>query len=258
MRVAPESRTCPCGRPFVVDVDRVPARFADVLRSASRLCPACVAQRRADQDAADEEREQRSLQIRADRHLRESGVPAAAGIMLEETAGEARDASRAWATASGPPILILSGPIGVGKSTLAAAAFRYRLRTRPGFWRTVPVLFAHLAAGFGSQRHDDAVALLDGRYMLALDDLDKARPTEYAAQHVFAAIDGCYANRTPLVVTTNLSMGGLASRWPEPYGEAIASRLTDRALARVVRLEGDDRRARSAGWVDRGGPSGGG
>lgn len=235
-------RVCGCGASFAVDTKQLSPRFAEILLSAARTCAGCASSQRAAQDAEDADRLARSEEATYQRHLHSSGVPADIGIGLERDAGRARDAAREWAADGGTPMLVLTGPIGTGKTTLAAAAFRHRLRRRPGYWRTVPILLAHLSAGFGTQQHDEAVQLLDGRRMLALDDIDKARPSEYAAERIFAAVDSCYAHRTPLVVTTNLGMADLALRWPEPFGDAIASRLTDRAVSTVVRIEGDDRR----------------
>lgn len=160
-----------------------------------------------------------------------AGVPPVVAEAINRwVAGEAR-------------ILVLTGPVGVGKTTLAARAFRRRLVREPGKWRSVPQLIAHLGLGFGTREHDEAVRLLDGRRMLALDDLDKARPTEYVAERLFAAIDGCYANGTGLVVTSNLTLSELGDRWPDPYGAAITSRLSSGVH---LALEGADRRPPAA------------
>jgi DNA replication protein DnaC len=48
----------------------------------------------------------------------------------------------------------------------------------------------------------------------------------------------------PLFVTTNLALSELAARFPQPYDEAIASRLA--GYCRVLRVEGSDRRLERA------------
>jgi DNA replication protein DnaC len=235
-----------CQRPFELDTGNLSPRFAAVLLSAARNCVPCSQADRAAREEEDRQRDQQAAAMQAARWVRDSGLPDGLGVNLDDEQSEARHASRLWALGDGPAILVLAGDVGTGKTALAAAAFRHRLRKRAGYWRSIPVLLSQLSLGFGNAKHDQAVSLLDGSYMLGLDDLDKAGKSEYVAQHIFGAIDGCYATNTPLVVTTNLSIGDLAGKWPEPFGEAIVSRLTDRSKARVVRLEGDDRRLRSA------------
>lgn len=235
-------KTCECGSPFTVDLTTVKPKWRDFLLRHSNFCAPCCERQRAEREAEERREAEAERGARVQRRIDSSGLPAGLGADLPTGAGAAREAARDWAAGRGPTILVLAGPVGVGKTTLAAAAFRHHLARRAGYWRSVPVLFAHLSAGFGTPTHDQAVALLDGSYLLALDDLDKSRPTEYAAERLFAAIDGCYANRTPLVVTTNLSIGELVAHWPDPFGAAIGSRLTDRTVSRVVRMEGDDRR----------------
>jgi DNA replication protein DnaC len=138
--------------------------------------------------------------------------------------------------------LVLSGPVGVGKTTLAASAFCQRMWIDGGrgSWRSLPTLMAHLNAGFGTAEQEEAIKVIDGRGMLALDDLDKSRPNELAAERVFAAIDNTITNQHPLLVTTNATLPQLAAHWPPEWGKPIVSRL--KGYCQVVVLEGRDRR----------------
>lgn len=138
--------------------------------------------------------------------------------------------------------LVLAGPVGVGKTTLAASAFCQRMWVDGGrgFWRSLPTLMAHLNAGFGTEQQAEAIKVIDGLGMLALDDLDKSRPNELAAERVFAAIDNTITNQHPLLVTTNATLPELAAHWAQPWGRPIVSRL--KGYCEVVVLEGRDRR----------------
>lgn len=69
-----------------------------------------------------------------------------------------------------------------------------------------------------------------------LDDLDKARPTEYAAEQLFDLIDAAYSHQHQLVVTSNLDVQELAEHFARAdarYGISIVRRIAD---CNVVRL----------------------
>jgi DNA replication protein DnaC len=165
-----------------------------------------------------------------------------------DTSGRSRalDAARRWVTGdlSG---LLLTGGVGVGKSTIAAAALVARAHTSPIQWMDAHRLIRDLQAGFNSPERERAQRLLDGGKRapaLVVDDLDKVRPTEYAAEAIFSLIDSREAHRRPLLITTNLRPAELAAKWPAPFGEAIGSR--HRGYCVTLELTGGDRRARPA------------
>lgn len=206
-------------------------------------CPDCESLAKAEAEA-DLERSRLEDQ-NYQRRLRESdcGLPAALRNLswseLDTTGVEAAVASAIkWAEHGGG--LVLSGPVGVGKTRLAATACWDALGFRPCRWLSTPALFARLSAGMGSDVREGLLKVLIGRTALCLDDLDKARATEYGAEQVFLAVDSRIGEGEPLLVTTNLSLGELAAKFPEPYGEAIASRLA--GYCEVVTLDGEDRR----------------
>ncbi len=68
------------------------------------------------------------------------------------------------------------------------------------------------------------------KYSIFLDDVDKARPTEYTAEQLFQLADAIYAYGHQIVVTTNLSVEKLTehfNRADERYGGAIIRRLVE-------------------------------
>lgn len=61
-----------------------------------------------------------------------------------------------------------------------------------------------------------------------IDDIDKARPSEYAAEQLFDVIDAAYSHGHQLVVVSNLDTGTMEkhfNREDERYGAAIVRRL---------------------------------
>ncbi len=107
-------------------------------------------------------------------------------------------------------------------------------------WLHVPTLFNQLSFAFGDGRREEALASLSRSQALVLDDIDKARGTEYAAGELLCAIDNCVTAGAALIVTTNLGLDALAEKFPSPSGYAIASRLAQHCKA--FALEGQDRR----------------
>lgn len=70
------------------------------------------------------------------------------------------------------------------------------------------------------------------RYSIFLDDIDKARPTEYAAEQLFEIVNAIYEYQHQVVVTTNLTLGECVNhfdRADERFGGAIVRRLIENA-----------------------------
>jgi len=133
--------------------------------------------------------------------------------------------------------LVITGPVGVGKTWTAAAAANLYLDRKPLRWFSVARMLAQARAGFKNPAREEVNAvLLDPNMALVMDDIDKVNPTDFARDILFQAIDERVNNQTPLLVTTNM-------RYPEiekTYGEPIASRLA--GYCEAVRIEGSDRR----------------
>ena len=68
------------------------------------------------------------------------------------------------------------------------------------------------------------------RFNIFLDDLDKARPSEYAAEQLFEIVNAIADFQHRLVVTTNLSVAKLKEhfdRADERFGGAIVRRIME-------------------------------
>lgn len=68
------------------------------------------------------------------------------------------------------------------------------------------------------------------KFSIFLDDVDKAKPTEYVAEQVFELANAIYDFQHQIVITTNLSVKGLGDyfeRADERYGGAIVRRFVD-------------------------------
>lgn len=173
--------------------------------------------------------------------LRISGLPERlrAASLSQLNGDQPSEDARRWAERQLTGLL-LSGPVGAGKTYTAAAATTAALRHRQVLWCSVPSLLAVLGSDRQDPRHRQAIDALTGETALVLDDLDKARPTDYGAEQIFAAIDSRVSSGRPLLVTTNLELGEIATRYPQPYGEGIASRLAGHCVWH--RLQRSDRR----------------
>lgn len=233
-----------CGCTVIREIpDHFDERWRAKLERVPPVCDACIATGDAEDERQRVERDQveRERRIRARRVA--SGVPSSLqGLTWSDVqdapAGPLRGA-QAWARGEAAGLL-LTGPVGVGKTWLAAAAAWHRLDCAPVGWISVPALLARLSLNFADKTRDDALSTIAGTRALVLDDIDKARRTEYAAEHLFCAIDNRITAGAQLLVTTNLTLSALAERFPEPFGEAIVSRLAQHCAA--FALEGTDRR----------------
>jgi DNA replication protein DnaC len=131
---------------------------------------------------------------------------------------------------------VIRGPVGVGKTHAAVAAFRYLVgrATLPAIAVAVPALLDGLRPGREPVEH---LAACESARLLLLDDLAAERSSDWTAEVLYRLIDARYARKLPTIVTTNATGEQIRAN----LGDRIASRLN--GLGMVVTLDGPDRRA---------------
>lgn len=150
------------------------------------------------------------------------------------------------------PSLYIAGPIGTGKTMLASCLGVDLIRS--GFslrWSNVGDLLRALRATFNNRENEeDVIRRYASPPILVLDDLGKERPTEWAAEQLFAIFNRRYDHGKTTIVTTNYSGADLVRRLtPKPdvtgyaddtTAQAIVDRL--RGTASTIILEGQSKR----------------
>jgi DNA replication protein DnaC len=143
-------------------------------------------------------------------------------------------AARAWSEAAHGK-MFLFGPVGTGKTRLAATAAYSRLQHSEVIWLSVPVLFQWAFYDSRSPERQQAQRALASTTPLVLDDLGKEKPGDWARQILFGAIDIRIQAGSPMLITSNFSPDEIAAR----LGDAVASRLQE---FHQYELPGEDRR----------------
>lgn len=245
-------RACACGAPVRL---RLPVGAPSLLIFAAQMqlagrapveCAICAERReREEEEAEQRERFERKML----RRTANSNIP----LKWQRARFDALDrdkprldairAAEQWGhgTRRG---LLLTGPVGRGKSQIAAAAAMLRLRKGPVRWLSVADLLLKLRMPFSSPEYAKALRTLDAATTrgaaLVLDDLNKVTPTSNSIQPLYVAVNGWIEAQLPLLITMNGDLESLAADFGEVFGEPIASRLAEHC--KVVPVGGRDRR----------------
>jgi DNA replication protein DnaC len=195
-------------------------------------CPAPDCSARAEQQA------QRAPQL-----LRKSGLPDkytqftfASWLALpdEMRQGKQKAARAVWAWAQGPvviggdarPWLVLQGPLGVGKTGLAAAAVNHLIsQGQPVVFYRLAELFADIQGRYGKDdppSADDVLQAIQRAPRLVLDECNV--PSASAdKQRIFEEIVRYRHGRELLmVITCNVDPQGFATMWGERTADVVA------------------------------------
>jgi len=142
---------------------------------------------------------------------------------------QALKTARAWLEETPRQNLIIVGPIGSGKSYMAACLYRALIdEYEQTYWVNAGTLMAQIRRGFSSK---DAAHEAGSRAeragtapFLVLDDLGKVHPgrdVSWVEETFYAIIEARYRNELPTIVTTEWKSDALAER----VGASVVSRL---------------------------------
>lgn len=141
---------------------------------------------------------------------------------------------------------ILTGRPGTGKTWAACAALKAWAATGKGravFCRAWEIIDAAHDA-YGTHKKGDVVARYTSPSLLAIDDLGKENPTDFAVDLIFRVINERGEAELPTIITTNYDADKLFARLSKRSGDevsaaAIMSRL---ATYRAINAASADRR----------------
>ena len=134
--------------------------------------------------------------------------------------------------------LTLLGDWDRGKThLLVAICRRWLARGKPSRYAYVPMLLKQLRGSFEEKgEYDRLFDFFCKVPLLALDDLGVEKRTPWVMQELDTIVDYRYANRLPLVITSNLLLEELPPR--------IASRVQREPWCRVIEMKGSEHRLR--------------
>jgi DNA replication protein DnaC len=245
-----EKRTCAnCGAPvplppFLVGRSTIPVE-----------CPECTEATKQSEATEREARETEEIARRAEetrvnwleRYGPGTRLASAslADFGLTEENRAALEMATAWLDEDPRPNLIIAGPIGSGKSYLAACLFQRLLtdnwcetQARWPIWLRAQKLLAMVKNGFGDEtaRRQAAThcAAAQKAPLLFLDDLGKTHPgkdSSWVEEQLYSIIDERYCELRSTVITTEWREDCLDER----CGESVVSRLIDGAMVASLR-----------------------
>lgn len=127
--------------------------------------------------------------------------------------------------------LIITGPVGVGKTHLAAAILKTAFaKGIPGAMVSIPSLLAEIRKGIREGEGNGLAEKVATRFFVVMDDLGAEKTTEWVQEELYIIINSRYEKKLPTVITTNCSFKELV----EKVGERVADRLREMCLPIVI------------------------
>jgi DNA replication protein DnaC len=148
--------------------------------------------------------------------------------------------------------LLFTGPVGTGKTHLAAAAAN-KIMTKmmlPVIFSTAATILGRIKETYSDRSESDEWQIIEALTrvpLLVIDDIGKEHMKKdrsgfgWAQEKIFDVINRRYEDYMPIIVTTNLSVGELEER----IDPAVVSRIFE--MCSGVKCEGPDQRKLIAG-----------
>lgn len=151
---------------------------------------------------------------------------------------QARKAVAAYAENPGDRWLYLHGPVGTGKSHLAAAAAHVlaEVYDQDAYYRSVPDMIDAIRSGYREGDYDARLEAVKSVPILVLDDLGTEDPTPKALALLFQIVQYRAIRDSITLITSNLSLDQYAG-----IDDRIASRIRGRSL--IIPVISEDARA---------------
>lgn len=147
--------------------------------------------------------------------------------------------------------LLITGPMGTGKTHLAAAvANSLMMRGVPVLFTTMIDLLATLRDSYNDAKkvsESDLIRAYVEADLLIIDDMGKEAPTEWASTQIFRIINARYEDYRPIIVTSNYSAEELVARMTPKGGDKTTAAATVdriREMCFTVPLAGESKRDR--------------
>lgn len=132
--------------------------------------------------------------------------------------------------------LILSGPVGTGKSHLAAAVVHAVLNQgKVAYFRNWTQYLNRIQATFdggAGETQSEIISELDKGWLVVLDDLDKRRSTEWVKGLLYTFLNNRYNKRLPTIITLNTPLGAVDPKAPGRLAlhDIMGGAVLDRAI----------------------------
>ena len=138
--------------------------------------------------------------------------------------------------------LLLAGPVGTGKTHLAAAIANSLLnKLYSVYFGNVVDIMAFIKSTYNERSEiseREAINIMTDKVdLFIIDDLGKENNTEYTISMLYQLINRVYENEKPIIITTNFNSIELERKLGE-RGQAIVSRITE--MCEPVIFRGED------------------